>query len=302
MTKKRAFLLLVFIVGFFLVRPLCAEKISLKFSFSMNSYTEGDLEEWVRSLNSLWQDFSTLNPGSVTGEFIAPSYGSNLEVELRIPIYKGFGLNLSGSRLSGSEEGEVVYIRDAANQEQNQYIMNDVRALNLKIGLSYRAEMPFLPGLHVFANVGRILTFTKYDVQDNWQSILRLSGMEFLNAYEKENSYSSDGLGFYAGLGFEYDLVKYVALVVEVEKAWSKTDGYKGSHYFKIFTDSDTLLLEEGTATLFYYESTQFALPEYYPILNGQLERPEGETFQNIRHGELNFSRFSVKLGVRFKF
>jgi len=289
-------------MSFLMVRPLAAEKISLKLSFSMNSFSEGDLEEWVRSLNSLWQDFSTLNPGSLTGEFVAPGYGSNLEVELRIPVFKGFGLNLAGGRFSGTEEGSVAYIREGVNQEQNQTILNDVRALNLKIGFSYRVELPFLTGLHVFANAGRHLTFAKYEHKDNWQSILRLSGFEFLSAYERKNSYTSDALGFYAGFGAEYDLVKYIAVVFEVEKVWSKVDGFKGSHYFKLFTDRDTLLLEEGTATLFYYEATPFALPDFYPTLAGHIDRPEGEMFQNIRQGELNFSRFSVKLGVRFKF
>jgi len=302
MTKKRILVLLAVAASLIMARPLCAEKISLKLSFNLNTYGEGDLEDWVRSLNSLWQDFSTLNPGTLTGEFTAPDYGSNLEFGLRIPIYKGLGLDLSGSRLRGSEQGEVAYARNEVDQEQTQRILTDVSAFDLKIGFSYRIEMPFLPGLHIFANAGRHLTFAKYNVEDNWQSTLRIAGMEFLNAYEKENSFTSDALGFYAGLGVEYDVVKYIAVVCELEKIWSKVDGFKGSHYYKLYTDRDVLIHEDGTATLFYYETTQFALPDTYPLLTGHIERPEGGLYRNIRQGELNFSRFSVKLGVRFKF
>jgi hypothetical protein len=222
MTKKRIWLTLFFAMSLFMVSPLSAEKISLKLSFSLNTFSEGDLEGWVRSLNSLWQDYSALNPGSLTGAFAAPSYGSNFELELRIPIFRGFGLNLAGGQIDGSKEGAVFYAREGVDQEQTQSVLNDVSAFNLKIGLSYRVELPFLSGLHVFANAGRNLVFAKYDVKEKWQSILRISGLEFQSAYDKEDSFSSDALGFYAGLGAEYDL--------EVEKVWSNVDGFKGSH------------------------------------------------------------------------
>ena len=59
---------------------------------------------------------------------------------------------------------------------------------------------------------------------------------------------------------------------------------------------------ENGKATLYYYEATQFDSPTEYPVLTGHIDPPDNERFTNLRQGELNFSRFSVKLGVRFKF
>jgi len=285
-----------------MVRPLSAEKISLKIGFNLNSYAEGDLGEWVRGLNSLWQDYSTQFPGSLSGQFLTPNYGSNVEVELRIPVFKGFALNLAGGRTSGMEEGTISYIREGGSQEETQFLSNDVSALNLKIGISYRFTIPSLPALHIFGNVGRHLLYVSYDVIENYEAIFRKGNLEFANSYERENAFSSDALGFYAGLGIEYDVVKYVAIVAEVEKIWSKTDGFKGSHLYQIFQDDALINEESGKATLYYYESIQFDSPTYYPMLTGHIERPEEDRFKNLRQGELNFSRFSVKLGVRFKF
>jgi hypothetical protein len=155
MGAKKIPTLLVLTFALLLVHPAYAEKISLKMSFNTNSYGEGDLETWIPSLNSQWRDYSIEYPGTVAGEFVVPTYGSNIEIELRIPIYKGFGLNFAGSRLSGLEEGEVTYRRDDGTQEDAQYLLNDVSGLNLKIGFSYAAELPFLEGLHLFGNVGR---------------------------------------------------------------------------------------------------------------------------------------------------
>jgi hypothetical protein len=302
MSKKRTIVILAVALVFLMARPLAAEKISLKLSYNFNSYTEGDLAEWIRGLNTLWQDYSSAYPGSVSGQFFVPQYGSNIEVELRIPIIKGFALNLAGNRTSGTEEGTVTYIRDTGNQDETQFLLNDISALNLKIGFSYQFAIPSLPALHIFANVGRHLLYINYDVIENYEAIFRKGNLEFTGSYERENSFSSDALGFYAGLGIEYDVVKYVAIVAEVEKIWSKVDGFKGSHLYQTFQEDALMNEENGKATLYYYERTRFDSPNQYPMLIGHLERPENEHFNNLRQGELNFSRFSVKLGVRFKF
>jgi hypothetical protein len=302
MSKKRILAILAVALVFLMVRPLSAEKISLKLSFNINSYNEGDLKEWVRGLNSLWQDYSTEFPGSLSGQFLPPNYGSNFEVELRIPLFKGLAVNLGGNRTSGAEEGTVNYVREGGNQEEVQFLLNDVRALNLKIGISYRVAIPSLPALQVFGTVGRHLLYVDYDVIENYEATVRKLNQEFSYSFERENSFKSDALGFYAGLGVEYDVMKYVALVAEVEKIWSKVDGFKGSHLYQIFQENALVNEEKGKATSYYYESNQFDSPTYYPVLTGHMERPEDDNIKNLRQGELNFSRFSVKLGVRFKF
>ena len=302
MRKKRILAIFAVALIFLMVRPLSAEKISLKLSFNLNSYTEGDLEEWIRGLNSLWQDYSAAYPGSLSGQFLAPSYGSNFEIELRIPVFKGFAVNLAGSRTKGTEEGTVTYLREGGTQDEMQFLLNDVSALNLKVGFSYRVALPPLPALQVFGTVGRHLLYVSYDVIENYEAIFRRGNLEFSGSYERENAFTSDALGFYAGLGIEYDVVKYVAIVAEVEKIWSKVDGFKGSHLYQEFQENALRKEEKGKATLYYYESMQFGSTTNYPMLIGHLERPEDDDFKNLRQGELNFSRFSVKLGVRFKF
>jgi opacity protein-like surface antigen len=288
--------------------PLYAEKISLKLSFNTNSYADGDLKTWVQSLNTQWRDYSTEFPGSVTGEFAVPSYGSNIEIELRIPIFKGFGLNLAGSRLSGSEEGEVTYRREESNQEEAQYLLNDVSGLNLKIGFSYAAELPFLEGLHLFGNVGRQLIYAKYDTINNRFQFTETFGSEFTYEGNQENSFKSDSLGWYAGLGVEYDVIQHVAIVFEIEKIWSEVAGFKGTHLYNFITtrngivDDELSFSEEGKASIYYFEDQIPSLEKYYEFLEGYIDQPDKESIQNLRSGKLNFSTLSLKFGIRFKF
>ncbi len=302
MGTKKIPVLLVLIFALLFTSPVYAEKISLKLSFNTNSYGEGDLETWIPSLNTQWRDYSTEHPGTASGEFVAPAYGPNIEIELRIPIFKGFGLNFAGSRLSGIEEGEITYRREDGNQEETQYLLNDVSGLNLKIGFSYAAELPFLEGLHIFGNVGRHLIYAKYKVEDQYQLTILAYGREFLYESRQENSYSSDSLGWYAGLGVEYDVIQHVAIVFEIEKIWSKVDGFKGTHQYKFYQDGVLVIDDPGKASLYYYEDQMFGLENYYEILKGHIDTPDDESIRNLRSGEFDFSTLSLKFGIRFKF
>ena len=302
---KKISILLILIVALFFAHPLYAEKISLKLSFNTNSYASGDLETWIQSLNTQWRDYSTEYPGSLTGEFVAPAYGPNIEIELRIPIFKGFGLNLAGSRLSGLEEGSVSYSRQDGSQNDSQFLLNDVSGLNLKIGFSYTAELPFLEGLNLFGNVGRHVIYAKYRVENNSTSMISKAGLEFLYEAKQENSYSSDSLGWYAGLGVDYDVFQHVAIVFEIEKIWSKVDGFKGAHHYKFYQDGILTIDNPGKASLYYYENTIGNLPlleNYYEFLMGHTNQPDDESIRNLRSGELNFTTLSIKFGIRFKF
>jgi hypothetical protein len=304
MRAKRISALIVSILTLtlFFSHPVRAEKISLKLSFNTNSYSEGDLETWIPSLNTQWRDYATEYPGTLSGEFVAPSYGSNFEVELRIPIYKGFGLNFAGSRLSGSAESEVTYTREGGTQTEAQYLLNEASGLNLKIGFSYAAELPILKGLYLFGNVGRHLMYAKYNVVNNYTGGTEQEGREFLYESNQENSFKSDSLGWYAGLGVEYDVAQYVAVVIEIEKIRSKVDGFKGSHLYQFLQDGELVIDESGKASLYYYEDQKFGLDKYYENLQGHMDTPDDDSIRNLRSGELNFSSFSVKFGIRFKF
>jgi len=302
MGTKKTPILLVLILALLITHPAYAEKISLKLSFNTNSYGKGDLGTWLPSLNSQWNDYSTEYPGTLAGEFVAPTYGSNIEIELRIPIFKGFGLNFAGSRLSGLEEGEVTYSSQDANQEEVQYLLNDVSGLNLKIGFSYAAELPFLEGLHLFGNVGRHVIYAKYKVENNYLLEIETLGREFLYESKQENSYSSDSLGWYAGLGVEYDVIQHVSIVFEIEKIWSKVNGFKGTQLYKFYQDGVMVIDDSGKASLYYYEDQMFGLENYYEILQGHIDTPDDESIRNLRSGELNFSTLSFKFGIRFKF
>lgn len=278
------------------VCPLRAEKISLRFSLCTTNVAGGDINTWLESFTQLWQDWQNANAGTVQGLFSPLDFGSTFEVELRIPIVAGFALNLSGSRLSTLQEDTITYQTSGGAQTEQHGLRNRILALPFKVGISY--SFPVWKGLHILVQGGRQIIFVRFENRESYQAVFLNEGREFSYWFEKDGRFRSEALGYYASLGAEFDIVSFLALSAEAEKNWSDVSGFKGPYAYRDFQGQD----DSGEASLYFYESNQWDLDKYYALLTGHLERPEGPQIRSLRQGELSFSGFSFKMGLRIKF
>jgi len=279
-----------------LFSPIRAEKLSLKVSLNTNSIAHEDINNWIDSYNSLWTDWQTLHGGQLEGEFLPLKYGSSYEVEVRIPVVYGFGLLFGGTQISSQASGRIAYDTSAGNQREVQAISNRIEALPLKIGLCYRIEL--IPRLSLTASVGRHIVFVKYQTEEDYEAVFISQGQNFSYWYEKDITFNSEALGLFASVGAEFELFKFLAVVLEAEQTLNSVDGFKGSYSMNNYLGQE----EKGKASLYYYESKEFGLDNFYPVLTGHKEKPEGVNVRNVRQGELNFDGISAKIGIRLKF
>ncbi len=280
------------------LQPVYAENVSFKFSYNTNNIQQGDLFSSTESFNTLWKDWKTSKGGSLLGMFDPITYGVNYEVELRIPIFSGFALNLGGTRLKSSAEGTIDFGQLNGLQSESHFLKNDITIYPFKIGFSYLFRLPFFSNLSIGIGGGRLIIFSKLETSERYDLEISGGGEEFNYWYERSNSYNSEGLGLYASIMLEYELFKYMAIVLEAEQQWAKIDGFKGPFTFTDFNGED----ESGKASLYFYESNQWDLGKYYSILMGHKDKPDETFIRNIRQGELNLNGYSFKVGIRFIF
>ncbi|MBN1271565.1 MAG: hypothetical protein JXB26_04770 [Candidatus Aminicenantes bacterium] len=276
---------------------LRAESISLRFTYNYGNINGSDINTWINSYNTIWTDWQALNGGTLEGEFSPLPSFTSYEGEIRFHIFSGLSLNLAASQFSYRKEGTVNYVNEADNQDETHFIKNNLKVIPIKIGFSF--SYPVLPKLYVYINAGRHIVFVTYKSREEYSAIFNPSGKEFVYWYTYDFDFRSQGLGYYAALGLEFDVLKFVSLTAEAENIWSKTDGFKGD-YTKEFYDST--LDEEGKASLYFYESTEWGTGNSYSVLTGHKERPENPDITNIRRGEIDLSGLSLKFGLRFKF
>ncbi|HOI44664.1 MAG TPA: hypothetical protein PLX50_03525 [Candidatus Aminicenantes bacterium] len=287
---------LFFFIAGFLCLPLRAEKIGFRLSLATRSLGDNDVNTWLNSYNELWTDWKDKKGGSLSGRFEPLAFGPGLEAELRINIYRGLAFNIGAGSIQSRKEGQILYLGAGSGQKETHVLSNEVRAVPLKLGLSY--SQPVYGGLSLFVTAGRHVTFIKYKVQENYEASISSLGQEFVYWFKKNNDYKSEALGFYASLGAEYSPVRFLGFVVEAEHVWSRADGFKGPYSYS----NHLGISENGKASLYFYESDEWGLGQYYPTLQGQEERPDASIVKNPRQGEFDFGGLSLKVGLRVKF
>lgn len=275
--------------------------ISLKLCYASISSEPSDVNAWVNSYNQLWSDWQQAYGGQLQGEFTPLDYSSGLEIELRIPVMAGLALNIAGSGLTTRGEGRVEFFNQSTGLNESQFISNKISAVPLKIGFSYTYALPYLQGLYITAQAGRHIIFYDYDLQDTYNAEIVQGSNTYEYWYEKDQSFKSEALGYYISLGAEFDIIRYIAVVLEGEQVWSTADGFKGPHSYQGFLGNDPFS-ESGKASLYFYESNQWGLGRYYSVLTGHQRPPEDSNIRGLRQGELEFNNFSIKIGIRFKF
>jgi len=278
--------------------PLQAEKISFQLNYWIPSFPSNDLDQWLSSYNQLWKDWAATKNGTLSGEFPSLQYSPSFELGMRIAIFPGFSLSISGSHFSSQAEGQIQFVRADVSQTESHFIRNRVSFLPLKIGFSYRQAIPLYKPLAAYISVGRHIIFISYKKYEEYEAKFDVLGKEFLYWFNKDSSYRSESLGYYAELGLEYSPLRYLSVFASVEQIWNSTDGFKGSFTYVDYTGEDTTT----KASLYFYESNQWNLGQYYQLLEGAKKRPEGEAIRDVRQAVFNYGGFSLKIGIRFNF
>ncbi len=276
--------------------PLRAERVSLRLNLRTYSAAESDLQTWLQSYNALWTAFGTKYGGTLQGSFQPPPLGSSWEVEVRFPLFAGLALDLAGTTVSGASAGTVQFQNTGATHTESDYLLNDVKAIPLRIGLSF--TLPVWNNLRVVAGYGRHIVFARYRVEENYEAIFKSSKTDYRYWFKRATTYRSESLGSYGTLAAEYLVLPFLAVGIEAEKDWTRMSGFKGSYIYSDHTGKTA----SGKYSLYFFESDEFGSDLATQLLAGRTERPEGTLYRNVRQGEFDFSGFSLKIGLRFMF
>lgn len=276
--------------------PLGAERVSVRFNLKTYAAPDGDLQAWLTSYNALWASYGAKYGGTVQGAFEPPQLGSSWEVEVRIPVFAGLAIDLAGSAVSGAANGQVRFQDAAGNHVETDSLLNDIQAVPLRLGLSF--TLPVWNNLRLTAGLGRHLVFARYRTEQSYEAVFKTSKEDYRYWFKRATSYRSEVLGGYWTVGAEYLILPFLAVGVDAEKDSSRMAGFKGTTSYSDHTGRN----EGSKSSLYFFESDEFGAELPTVLLAGRTERPEGDLYRNVRPGELDFSGFSLKVGVRFLF
>ena len=271
------------------VRPASAQtpeedRLAVTFWVGGRYAAIGDLNDGAKGLA---QYYEARLAAAGEGDVKALHFGYLLGAEARLPLAFGFYLSFGAEYGSGKSASSVIY--KEGTQEVSLTTKPRVRAIPLSLALVYYP----LPALYLKAGVeytvarcGYSYRLTELDpdsMTESWQ--------------EWTGEANSSGFGYLVGLGYDWSLSSALCLAAEVAYRHSRLGDFGGEDVYKESSAYESV--EKGKL---YYIRVDTGTAEVVPLVFIREKRPTEAGVIDVRKVELDFSGFSLKLGIKVRF
>ena len=287
-------------------------KLSIKLTGGLRYINVGDINNHIESFDNYMSSYLSFYEGGKMGKI--NNYGPDLEGELRLDISSKFAVGVGIGYISGKNESDfqtvgvfpfpigLIYIPEIGQPgDLFEFVVESkVETIPIKLGIYY--TIPLGSRINIFLKSGLDYYFSKCFIY-KYNEIISLDRTVLITEfYEISNKYDmrGNGLGFNGGLGFEYKISNFLALVLEIQKRYARMKNLKGKWIY-----SNTLTLEQGEDEGILYiakknmEDEGFS--DHYPVLVVSPSKPRGAKIINTREATLDLSGFSLRAGIRIK-
>ena len=284
-------------------------KLSIKLTGGLRYINVGDINNHIESFDNYMSSFLSFYEGGKMGKI--NNYGPDLEGELRLDISSKFAVGVGIGYISGKNESNFQTAGDFAPIYQiyivppidlfEFVVESKIETIPIKLGIYY--TIPLGSRINIFLKSGLDYYFSKCFIY-KYNEIISIDGTVYpVEFYEISNKYDmrGNGLGFNGGLGFEYKISNFLALVLEIQRRYAKIKKLKGKWIY-----SNTFTLEQGENEGILYIARKDMEDEgfsdiFYPDLVVSPSKPSGAKILNAREATLDLSGFSLKVGIRIK-
>lgn len=295
--KKRVITLgLLFISLVFFAKiasPKGIESFETKFSINVKwgprYISIGDINKYLEAFDSYLSEMTNYEGDKIKR---LNNYKKTVEGELRLYVSSKFAIGVGIEKISEKNESRFEFTDPFPFNDRDNFhtisTKSEVSAVNLKLGTYY--TIPLVRRINLILNGGIDYYISKASLYKYHKCYPEV----FIWPYEKEEEYdiSAGRFGFHGGIGFEYRILDDLSIVLEFQGRYTRMKNLKGT---KIITD-------EGEEEGILYIGDKKWFDEYCPDLIISPSKPSGDEFRNVREAILDFSGYSLRLGIKLNF
>lgn len=279
-------------IGFSEERQKFKQRISIKLTAGGGYVAIGDMNKHLDSMNG-YKYYRGVSISDVSGKIEKLSNQSNdWELELKIDASPKIGFGFATSFFHRRNQSSIYAYQVPEFGYDYKMIFEPEIKVIMPVGLNLYYSIYSGSKLNVFINsgIGWYLGKMTENMHENF--IYPLGDVYFNNRYW-EVEYSSS-LGFRGGVGFEYNLKKNLALVVELQGRYLRIGSLEGTVKYETNFGSGLTIGDGGTLHFFemsYYYDLDIPLPiRLFPPL---------ELIE--RNAVLDLSGFLLRIGIKIK-
>jgi len=259
-------------------------ELSFKFSGGLNYLNLNNINRSLQDWAGWYEKKGAADKNwSFEGEVKKFHSGLEFEGEIMLTLSSHFAVSLGSGLIYGKIADKKTEITVEKKKGTFIYVRpNKVSASPLN-----------LAGYFILPIKGKIRSYLKGGIGWYWAKYIDWQGERELT--ETEFNFSSQiasakGPAFEGGLGISVEINPYLQLFIEGIARKAKISGFQGE-------------IKKGEkGTLFYFEEYDSNLDFWQGKVEILSEKPDGEEFRSIQEAVVDFSGFSVKIGVIIKF
>lgn len=262
-----------------------SRKIDLKISGGLTYLEVGDWNAHHIGWNESRRKSVEAAGGVVIRENQALHWGWELEGELILHLGSQFAVGFGTGYINGK-------VADTA-----ETLVDDITALNIHDfrvkAIPLRAKgyyfLPISPKVRIALGGGigyYFARFTRFYRREPGTGYWIDSNMEGNGA----------GLGVEGGISFEYTLRDNVSIFIEGSGRYAKIGGITGKR-----DRIDSNNWSDSIEGAYYYLERERSPGVWYPVVNIATTAPSGEDTRNLRDAQLDFSGYTIKIGVKIR-
>jgi len=278
-------------IGFSEERQSFKPRFSIKLTAGGGYVAIGDMNKHLDSMNG-YKDYSGVSISDVSGKIEKLSNQSNdWELELKIDASPKIGFGIATSFFHRRNQSSIYAYEVPEFGRDYEMIFEPEIKVIMPLGLNLYYSIYSGSKLNVFINSGIGWYLGKMTENKIENLIYPLGDVYFDNRYwEVENN----ALGFHGGVGFEYSLIKNLALVVELQGRYLRIGNLEGTVKYETNFGTGLTIGDGGTLHFFgmsYYYDLDIPLPSHiFP------------PFEYIeRTAVLDLSGFLLRIGIKIK-
>jgi opacity protein-like surface antigen len=224
------------------------------------------------------------NAQFISGEVDRLRLGMEFEAELMMSFSRWLklGLSFGYAYASVNEEQTLLTVEEAGTLEERAR-PTKVSAYPLLVSGYFNLPLGKKMGAYLRAGVGAVQA--RYVSREAQREV---GGKKFL--YPVYDNAKAGGLTYLGGVGLSYSFDRSLGFFAEAEARFARVNGLTG----------ENKLEEKGT--LYSYEQYLPQSGYWQPTMHVLPEAPGGAEVRNIRETVVDFSGYSIKIGLLLKF
>jgi len=281
---KRVALCAAFLLSLWM--PAHAVEFHLKLGGGLSWFRPSDVNQAVRDWVE-WYELESANNGTWTylgGKTPEIRLGYTFEGELQFFLIPQLAFSVGAGFLYADLSAEDTEIRIDKKQGVTQIVQP--RTLSaVPLIFSVYTHLPLNERFRVYAKAGAGMAWAKHIEREGSK---RETGQSF--NYSLEENASARVPVYQAGLGLDFALESGVNFFLEGSHRWMRVSGFSGETG------------EGETGTLYHFEELSPDLGFWQAKNRLFTEPPVGENIRSVRETEVDFSGFSLILGIAIRF